>query len=127
MIDLRGGNYGGGIVVYVNTNILCQRKSEYECENYDPIAVELHIGKRKWLCISIYRSTAYSLTGFLNEMENILNRAFCKYDYVVVMGDYSANILKIDTNSKAIKVFCISFNLTNITHKLIVSKKKLNL
>ncbi len=65
-------NYGGGIVVYVNTNILCQGKSEYECENYDTIAVELHFGKRKCLCISIYRSTAYSLTSFLNETENIL-------------------------------------------------------
>ncbi len=59
--------------------------TDCECENYDTIAVELHIGKKKWLCISIYRSTAYSLTGFLNEMENILNRAFCKYDYVIVM------------------------------------------
>ncbi len=68
------GNYGAGIVLYVNTNILCQRKSEYECENYDTIAVELHIGKRKWLCISIYHSTAYSLTCFLNEMENFLNK-----------------------------------------------------
>ncbi len=25
----------GHIIVYVNTNILCQRKPEYECENYD--------------------------------------------------------------------------------------------
>ncbi len=56
------GNYGRGIVVYVNTNIVCQRKSEYECENYDTIAVELYICKQKWLYISIYHSTAYSLT-----------------------------------------------------------------
>ncbi len=94
------------------------RMSEYECEHYDTIAVELlHIGKKKWQCISIYSSTAYSLTGFQNEMENILNRAFCKYDYVKVIGDYNANILKIDTNSKAIQDVCTSFNLTNIIHK----------
>ncbi len=65
-----------------------------------------------------------SLTGFLKEMETILNRAFCKYDYMTVMGDYNANILKIDTNSKAIKDFCTSFNLTNIIHKPTCFKEK---
>ncbi len=118
------GNYGGCIVVYVNTNILCQRKSEYECESYDTIAVELNISKRKWLCISIYSSPAHLLIGFLNEMENILNRAFCKYDYVILMGDYNANILKIDTISNAIKDFWTSFNLTNIIHKPTCFKEK---
>ncbi len=121
------GNYVEGIVAYVNTTILCQRQSEYECDNYDTIPVELHISKRKWICIYIYHSIEYSLAGFLNEMENILNRAFCKYDYVIVMGDYNANILKIDTNSKAIKDVCTSFNLKTSFTSLLVSKKKQNL
>ncbi len=43
------GNYCGGIVVYVNTNILRQKKSEYECENYDIIALDLYIAKQKWI------------------------------------------------------------------------------
>ncbi len=57
-------------------------------------------------------------------MENILNRTFCKYDYVIVIGDYNANIIKIDTNSMAIKDFCTSFNLTNNVHKPTCFKEK---
>ncbi len=30
-------------------------------------------------------------------MENILNRQFCKYDDVIVVGDFNANKLNVDT------------------------------
>ncbi len=40
-------NYGGGIFVNVDTNIICHRTSQYECEYYDTIAVKLHIESDK--------------------------------------------------------------------------------
>jgi hypothetical protein len=98
------GNYGGGIVLYVKQSLLCQRKFEYECKSYESIAIELHVGKRKWLCISVYRSPSYSLNGFVNEMESILNRAFCKYDDVILMGDMNVNMLKMIQNKEQSKI-----------------------
>jgi exonuclease III len=78
------GTYGGGVIVYVNKNISCNRKKEYECINYD-------LGMRKWLCIFIYRSTSDSLSRFLIELESALNKAICKHEDVIIMSDYVQN------------------------------------
>ncbi len=69
------GNFRGGMILNVNSSIPSDRKSEYECKDYDSIAVELNIGKVKWLYIAIYKAPSQLLTGYLGEKENILNDA----------------------------------------------------
>ena len=112
-----GGRYGGGLIMYINDAISSIRKPEFECKNFDSIAVELNISKRRWLCISIYRSTSDSLPAFLAELECVLNCAFCKYDEVVIIGDYNADMLRDVTESRHINNLCNVYDLTNIIKK----------
>ena len=69
------------------------------------------------MCIFIYRSTSDSLTMFLKEVEQNLNHIYCKYDDVIIMGDYNADMLKDATESRHIKSLCSTFDLTNIINK----------
>ena len=108
------GDIGGGILVYVNVNIPSRRIHKLECENFDTIALELNIAKRRWLCISIYRSPSDSLSLFLNELESILDKAMNIYDNVVIQGDFNVNMLKDTTYTKRILNLCNTFDMKNI-------------
>ena len=90
----------GGLICYVNNEIPVLRKSEYECKHFDSIALELHVSRRKWLCISIYRSK--SLLSFLLELELLLDAAMCKYDDIIIIGDFNVNMLKENSESKQV-------------------------
>jgi hypothetical protein len=53
----------------------------------------------------------------LIELESALNKAICKYEDVIIMGDYNANMLKENTESREVKEFSNNFDLSNIIKK----------
>ncbi len=107
------GNFRGGIF-YVNSSIPPDRKSEYECKDCDSIIVELNIGKVRWLYIAVYNAPSQLLTGYLDEIENILNNALYKYECIIIAGDTNTDLLKITTESRDIIHFYDNFDLRNI-------------
>ncbi len=100
------------MILYVNSNIPSDGKSEYECKDCDSITVELDIGKVKWLYITVYKATSF--TAYLDERENILNNALCKYGHIIIAGDTNTDLLKKTTESRNINYFCDNFDLRNI-------------
>ncbi len=99
------------MILYVNRSIPSDRKSEYECKHYDSIVVELNIGNFKRLFIAVYKAPSQSLTVYLDEMENILNNALCKYERKIITGDTNTDLLKNTTESRNINDFCDNFDL----------------
>ncbi len=102
------------MILNVNTSIPADRKGEYECKDYDSIAVKLNIGMVKWLYIAVYKAPFQLVTGYLDKMNNILNNALCKYECIIIAGDTNTDLLKNTTESRNIIDFCDNFDLRNI-------------
>jgi hypothetical protein len=47
--------HGGGLIVYVRSDLACDRKNKLECKTIDSIMIEILINKRKWLISGLYR------------------------------------------------------------------------
>jgi hypothetical protein len=41
--------HGDGLIVYVRSDVVCDRKHKLECKTIDSIMIEIFINKRKWL------------------------------------------------------------------------------
>ena len=46
--------HGGGLIVYVRSDLACDRKNKLECKTIESIMIEILINKRKWLISGLY-------------------------------------------------------------------------
>ena len=70
---------GGGLIEFVRKGFSTKKIKEYETKVSEIIAPEFTISKKKWLCLSVYRSpTSTNLDTFFEELTNFLSKAVNK-------------------------------------------------
>ena len=49
-------------------------------------------------------------------MNKVISKALCKYENLIVMGDFSIDIKSSNSDKDKLEKFCDLFNLTNLVH-----------
>ena len=108
--------FGGGIMLYVRKDVVCNRVPVLETPSLELLCSELIVSKKKWIVYSIYRPPeSNNIDSFFNDLSTTLNSALDKYDNVIVMGDINIDTLnRQDTGHSKLVSFCDVFGLSNL-------------
>ena len=87
-------HFGGGKIVYVKEDLICDRLDKYETEHAETICLDLTIQERKWFIIFAYRPESIDRKLFFDEMNKSLSKAVNDYEYLVVAGDLNIEMDK---------------------------------
>ena len=109
--------HGGGLIEFVRQGLICKRLKKYEPNYSECICSEFTISKKKWICFSIYRPPSpVNIQTFFEEMNEVISKALCKYENLIVMGDFNIDIKSSNSDKDKLEYFCDLFNLTNLVH-----------
>ena len=104
---------GGGLLMYVNEDIPSrQLKEHYAPDDVEVICVEINLRKEKWVIIGIYRPPSMNDKYFLDNLSRITDFYSCKYDKVLIMGDFNQ-----EPSEEGIETFCNIHNLYNLVRE----------
>ena len=82
-------------------------------------------------CLFSARRSLFVSTGniqtFFEEMNEIISKALCKYEYLIVMGDFNINIKSSYPDKDKMENICDLFNLTDLVHSETCFMKKVGL
>ena len=53
---------------------------------------------------------------FFEEINEVISQALCKYENLIVMGDFNIDIKSSNSDKDKLENFCDLFNLTNLVH-----------
>jgi len=109
-------HFGGGKIVYVKEDLICDRLDKYETEHAETICLDLTIQERKWFIIFAYRPESIDRKLFFDEMNKSLSKAVNDYEYLVVAGDLNIEMDKARSTDRhnLLSELCATFNLKNI-------------
>ena len=108
---------GGGLIEFVRQSFICKRLKKFEPSYSECTFSELTISKENWICFSIYRSPSRgNIKTFFEEMNEVISKAFCIYENLIVMGDFNIDIKNSNSDKDKLENFCNLFNLTNLVH-----------
>ena len=112
--DRETGGGGGGLLLYVNENIPSRMLKEHSSPvDIEILCVEINLRKQKWIIIiGIYRPPSMNGTYFLEHLSRITDFYSCKYDRIIIMGDFNQ-----EPSEEGIETFCNSHNLYNLVHE----------
>ena len=95
----------------MSISVLClqfQRKSGF---------VLVYIGYIYIVYIYIYFPPfTENIKRFFEEMNEVISKALCKFEYLIVMGDFNIDIKSSNPDKDKLENFCDLFNLTNLVH-----------
>ena len=85
--------HGGGLIEFVRQCFICKRLKKFEPNYSECICSEFTISKKRWVCCSIYRPpSTENIKRFFEEMNEVISKALCKYENLIVMGDSNIDI-----------------------------------
>ena len=114
-IRLDRSEFGGGLMQYSRSGIICNRLPNFEVPSLELLCSELVVAKKKWIIYSIYRPPNASIETFFSDLSTSLNRALDRYDNVIVMGDINIETQnKTDPGFDKLASFCDVFGLSNL-------------
>ena len=109
--------HGGGLIEFVWQGFISKGLKKYEPSCSECICSEFTISKKKWICFSIYRPPSTgNIETFFEEMNEAISKALCKYENLIVMGDFNIDIKSSNSDKDKLEYFCDLFNLTNLVH-----------
>ena len=96
--------HGGGLI----EGFICKRLKKYEPNCSDCFCSEFTISKKKWICFSIYRPpSTENIKILFEEMNEVISKALCKYENLIVMGDFNKDIKGSNSDKDKLKIFAI--------------------
>ena len=104
----RNGN-GGSIFLYVHEDIMA-KVIHCDFPTSKSFFVKINLHKKKWLISCFYSLHKNSIGSHLNVITKTLDSYYSKYENIVFLGDFNADIEETTMMS-----FCESHNLTNLT------------
>ena len=105
------------LIQFARQGLICKRLKKYEPNCSDCICSEFTISRKKWTCFSICRPpSTVNIETFFEEMNEVISKALCKYENLVVVGDFNIDIKSSNSDKGKLGNFCDLFNLTNLVH-----------
>ena len=100
--------HGGGLIEFVWQGFICKRLKKIEPNYSECVCSEFTISKKKWVCFSIHRPPSTENTKrFFEERNDVISKALCKYENLIVMGDFSIGIKSSNSDKDKLEIFAI--------------------
>ena len=81
---------GGGIILYIRGNIPAKGLKQYKLPNdIKAIIIEINFWKSKWLLCGNYNPHEGRISYHLENISKLLNFYLCKYDNILLLGDFN--------------------------------------
>ena len=102
-------NEGGGIIIYVRSDIPCKEIKYNLPNNIEGIFIELNLRKKKWILFGGYNPNKDYIQDFLNQIGKALDKFIGIYDNLLLVGDFNS-----ESEEENMKDFCDLYNLKNL-------------
>ena len=99
----------GGILLYVRSDIPCREIASNLPKNVEGIFMEINIRNKKWLVFTGYNPKTEYIHTFLEQVSKSLNELIKKFEYIVILGDFNAQITNIP-----MKDFCETYGMKHL-------------
>ena len=100
---------GGGIMLYVRSDIPCKEIKYNFSSDIEGIFIELNLRKKKWILFGGYNPKKEYILNFLNQISEALDKFIGIYDNLLLIGDFNS-----ETEEENMKDFCDIYNLKNL-------------
>ena len=88
---------GGGLLIYVRTDIPCKQVFTYELpDKIEGIFVEINFRKSKWLLCGTYHQPSQSDDFYFHNISLALDIYTQKYDKILLAGDFNTEEEKME-------------------------------
>ena len=84
-------SHGGGLIFdIIRDNIPAKELKQYKLPNdIEAIIIEINLWKKKWLLCGNYNPHEGRISYNLENISKLLNFYLCKYDNILLLGDFS--------------------------------------
>ena len=101
---------GGGVLIYVRTDIPCKQLDNHDFpEGIEGIFVEINLRKSKWLLLGTYHPPSQKDNFYFKNVARALDIYTPKYDKILLTGDFNA-----EEEEAEIKNFMELYDLKNL-------------
>ena len=107
-------SHGGGILVYLRSDLACDRKSKLECQFIESVFVEINFNKdKKFLVSGLYRPPTMSDEQFTKDFNKTFDKILMSYENIIILGDLNYNMMNKD-KCVHLQTMCDIFDLENL-------------
>ena len=101
---------GGGILLYIRSNITATKLNRYIIKNQtEAFFVEIRIRNSIWLLCCSYNPGKLQIASHIQEISNGID-AYCKkYENILIMGDFN-----VDVKEVSLHLFCNQYKLKSL-------------
>ncbi|XP_068719429.1 uncharacterized protein [Montipora capricornis] len=114
---------GGGLLVYIRSNVTAHRQIKLESDGIESICLDVKGCANNWFLIcACYRSPGKcKITEFIPACATAAEKMYAKQKEILFIGDFNMNLLKSSDNpngpNKDLTKFIEQFCLTNVIHE----------
>ena len=101
--------HGGGIILYVRSDIPCRLLKCTFCEEIECLLIEINVSKKKWLIYGSYNPNKSSISSHLSTLSKSLDNYTTLFDNIILLGDFNSEI-----SENSMKEFCDMYNLKSL-------------
>ena len=94
--------HGGGVMVFIRSDIPSRNVKDIEHANIESLAIEYTVNKTKWVLHSVYRPPSGNATRFRDYMSIILDMSLTRADNILLAGDLNLDALLPETSGKVL-------------------------
>ena len=114
--------HGGGIILYVRSDLPCKELNTHKLPNdVDGIFAELTIRKTKWLFVAGYNNKKENIANFLSHLSKGIDKYICNYENFLILGNFNISIPDDNMN-----IFCETYDLKNLINEPTCYKNAIN-
>ena len=116
-------SHGGGILVYLRSDLACDRKRKLECQFIESVFVEINFNKdKKFLVSGLYRPPTMSDEQFTKDFNKTFDKILMSYENIIILGDLNYNMMNKD-KCVPLQTMCDIFDLENLVKSETCFKK----
>ena len=98
--DRPSNKNGGGLVIYVRSNLTVQRHENLECSNVESIMLKIKLGSSDIALLGVYRPPNTKKSVWTSELQTLLENASNLAKDTVLLGDLNCDLLRPDIQGK---------------------------
>ena len=106
-------SHGGGIAVYLRSQIAGDRKPNFEFNSIESIALEVILNNQKFLFLGTYKSPSIKDQIFQDQSCSVLDSVITRYDNLFFLGDLNFDMLN-NSKCQVLRDVCDIFDLENL-------------
>ena len=114
-------NKGGGIIIYIRSNIPSKIIKNNLPKNIEGLFVEINLHNKKWVIFGGYNPNKAIISDFLSHVGSSLDILIRNYDNFLLLGDFNSEM-----KDEKMKEFCNIYNLQNLIKEPTCYKSFLN-